>query len=161
MREPKIFWPKEGLIAWEALMMSAICCLVAKSRPTLLHEKSLLQEMTSYLTVSWNSWCIVLKQHRNPVLRTQNSQNDYFWPKSPHVKGLNKTESEVAQLCPTLCYPMDCSLPGSSIHGIFQARILEWVAISFSRSSQPRDWTWISCIVGSRSFTIWATREDK
>jgi len=45
----------------------------------------------------------------------------------------NKSESEVAQLCPTLSNPMDCSLPGSSIHGIFQARILEWVAISFSR----------------------------
>ena len=43
--------------------------------------------------------------------------------------------------------PMDCSLPGSSVHGISQARILEWVAISFSRgSSQPKDWTWISCI---------------
>ena len=42
-------------------------------------------------------------------------------------------ESEVAQSCPTLCDPMDCSLPGSSIHGIFQARILEWGAISFSR----------------------------
>ena len=54
---------------------------------------------------------------------------------------------------------MDCSLPGSSIHGIFQARILEWVAISFSRrSSQPRDWTQVSCIVGRR-FTIWAIRE--
>ena len=51
-----------------------------------------------------------------------------------------ESESEVAQLCLTLCDPMDCSLPGSSIHGIFQARILEWVAISFSRgSSQPRD----------------------
>ena len=48
--------------------------------------------------------------------------------------------SEVAQSCPTLCDHMDCSLPGSSIHGIFQPRILEWVAISFSRrSSQPRD----------------------
>ena len=53
-----------------------------------------------------------------------------------------KKESEVTQLCPTLCDPMDCSLPGSSVHGIFQARILEWVAISFSRgSSQPRDQT--------------------
>ena len=42
--------------------------------------------------------------------------------------------------CPTLCDPMECSLPGSSVHGIFQARVLEWVAISFSRgSSQPRD----------------------
>ena len=44
-------------------------------------------------------------------------------------------ESEVAQSCPTLCDPVDCSLPGSSVHGIFQARILEWVAISFSRRS--------------------------
>ena len=43
-----------------------------------------------------------------------------------------KSESEVAQSCPTLCNPMDCSLPGSSIHGIFQARVLEWGAIAFS-----------------------------
>ena len=47
--------------------------------------------------------------------------------------------SEVIQSCSTLCDPMDCSLPGSSIHGIFQARILEWVAISFSRSSRTSD----------------------
>ena len=44
-----------------------------------------------------------------------------------------KSESEVTQLCPTLLDPMDCSLPGSSIHGIFQARVLEWGAIAFSR----------------------------
>ena len=50
------------------------------------------------------------------------------------------SEGEVAQSCPTLWDPVDCSLPGFSIHGIFQARVLEWVAISFSRgSSQPRD----------------------
>ena len=67
--------------------------------------------------------------------------------------------SEVAQSCLTLCDPMDCNLPGSSVHGIFQARIPELVAISFSRgSSQPRDWTWVSLIVG-RHFTIWGTRE--
>ena len=45
------------------------------------------------------------------------------------------SESEVAQSCPTLCDPVDCSLPGSSVHGILQARVLEWVAISFSRGS--------------------------
>ena len=61
--------------------------------------------------------------------------------------------SELAQSCPTLCDPMDCSPPGSSIHGILQARILEWVAISFSRgSSWPRDWAQVSCIAG-RFFT--------
>ena len=67
--------------------------------------------------------------------------------------------SEVAQSCPTLCDPMDCSLQGSSIHGIFHARVLEWIAISFSRgSSQPRDWTSVSHIAG-RGFTVWATKE--
>ena len=54
---------------------------------------------------------------------------------------------------------MNCSLPGSSFHGIFQAIVLEWIAISFSRgSSQLRDWTQVSHIV-DRHFTIWATRE--
>ena len=67
--------------------------------------------------------------------------------------------SEVAQLCLTLCDPTDCSLPGSSVHGIFQARTLEWGATAFSRGSpRPRDRTWVSRIVG-RLFTIWATRE--
>ena len=70
-----------------------------------------------------------------------------------------ESESEVAQSCLTLCDPMDCSLPGSSIHGIFQTRILKWVAISFSReSSQLRDKTQVSCIAG-RLLTIWAIRE--
>ena len=69
------------------------------------------------------------------------------------------SESEVAQSCPTLCEPMGCSLPGSSVHGIFQAIVLEWIAISFSRgSSQPGDQTWVSCIA-ARFFTIWATGE--
>ena len=68
--------------------------------------------------------------------------------------------SEVAQSCPTLCDPMDCSPPGSSVHGILQARILEWVAILFSRgSSQPRDRTQVSRIAG-RCFSLWATRES-
>ena len=60
---------------------------------------------------------------------------------------ITQSESEVTQSCPTLCDPMDSSLPGFSIHGIFQARVLEWVSISFSRgSSQPRDRTQVSCI---------------
>ena len=55
-------------------------------------------------------------------------------------------------------YPMDCSLPGSSVHGIFQAKILEYIAILFSRgSSQPRDWTQV-CWTEGRLFTSWATR---
>ena len=68
-------------------------------------------------------------------------------------------ESEkMVHLCPTLCDPMDCSLPGFSVHGILQARILEWVAIPFSRrSSQRRDWTRIFCTAG-RFFTVWDTK---
>ena len=67
--------------------------------------------------------------------------------------------SEISQLCPTLCDFLDCSLPGSSVHGIFQARILKWVAIAFSRgSSRPRYRTQVSHIVG-RCFTVWVTRE--
>ena len=63
----------------------------------------------------------------------------------------------VAQLCPTLWDPKDCSPPGFSVHGILQARLLEWIAIPFSRgSSWPRNWTLVSCIAG-RFFTTWAT----
>ena len=65
----------------------------------------------------------------------------------------------VAQSYPTLYDPMDCSPPGFSVHGLLQARILEWVAIPFSRgSSWPRDQTWVSHIA-VRFFTIWATRK--
>ena len=66
----------------------------------------------------------------------------------------------VAQSCLILCDPVDCSLPGSSVHGILQARILEWVAIPFSRgSSWSRDQTWVSCFA-SRFFTVaWATSD--
>ena len=67
--------------------------------------------------------------------------------------------TEVAQSGPTLCDPVDNSPQGSSVHGILQARILEWVAISFSKgSSQPRDRTQASRIVG-RCFNLWAPRE--
>ena len=63
------------------------------------------------------------------------------------------------QSCPTLQPRGLCIVPGSSVHGILQARVLGWVAISFSRAtSQPRDWTHVSCIVG-RFFTVWATRQ--
>ena len=69
----------------------------------------------------------------------------------PRDKMIRLVEVEVLvpQSCLTLCDPMDCSLPGPSVQGIFQARILEWVAISFSRgTSQPRDRTRVSCIAG-------------
>ena len=61
-------------------------------------------------------------------------------------------------VCVVCCYPIDYSLPGSSVHGIFQARILEWVAIPFSRVSLLRNQIWVSCIA-RRFFNIWATRQ--
>ena len=93
------------------------------------------------------------------------------WNQASNVDWMN----EVDQLYPTLFDTMDCSLPGSSLHGILppwdspsmgfslhgilQARVLEWVAIAFSRgSSWPRDWTQVSRIPG-RGFNLWATRE--
>ena len=68
--------------------------------------------------------------------------------------GIHETPMRLRQ------FPQDCSPPSSSAHGISQARILEWVAIPFSRGcSPPRDWTRVSSIAG-RFFTIWVTRED-
>ena len=63
-----------------------------------------------------------------------------------------KSEREVAQSCPTLCDPRDWSLPGSSVHGIFQARVLEWGAIAFSTNT---------CVVYSKFLNFWINREKK
>ena len=72
------------------------------------------------------------------------------------MQGYHPVKVLAAQSCPTLCDPTDCSPPGSSVHGVFQARILGWVAISSSRgSSQLRDQTHVSCVscIGGRFFT--------
>ena len=75
------------------------------------------------------------------------------------LPSLVKVKVLIAQSCPTLCDPSDYSPPGSSVHGILQARTLEWVVISFSRgSSWTRDRTPVSSVAGRR-FTLWATRE--
>ena len=75
-----------------------------------------------------------------PLLSTWNYHNT--------VNGY-ESEKLIAQLCLTLCNPVDCSPPGSSVHGILQARILKWVTIPFSRgSSRSRHWTLVSCIAG-------------
>ena len=82
-----------------------------------------------------------------------------YQPYSYWFRQLERQWVLVTHLRPTLCEPMDCSPPGSSVHGILKARIPEWVAITSSTgSSQPRDWTWVSCIAGG-FFTVSATRE--
>ena len=103
-------------------------------------------------------------QFMDGVAKSRTRLSDF--PFTFHFHALEK-ESEVAHSSLTLCHPMDCSLSGSSVHGIFQARVLEWIAISFSRrssrpssrgSSQPRNRTRVSRVAGRR-FTIWATRD--
>ena len=76
------------------------------------------------------------------------------------IDALPRIKVLVAHLCPTLCNPMGCSPSGFSVHGIHQARIMEWVVMPFSRGySWPRDWTCVSCIAEG-SLTVWATRES-
>ena len=85
------------------------------------------------------------------------------WSHDDFLLGRSKKEKHVcAQSYPTLCFPMGCSLPGSSVHGILPARILEWVAISSSwGSSQPRDGNRVSCVscIGRRVLYDQATWE--
>ena len=80
------------------------------------------------------------------------------WSSNPapeHLSG-QTSKVEAAQSCLALWDPMDCSLPGSSVHGILQAVIREWAVIPFSRGySPPRDWIWVSCTAG-RFFLVWA-----
>jgi len=72
---------------------------------------------------------------------------------------VKKVKVLITQSCSTLCVPIDCSPPDSSVYWTLQARILEWVAISSSRGSLcPRDRAWVSCIAGG-FFTVLATRE--
>ena len=111
----------------------------------------------THTTINWNTTkesCIkdllaFTLGPRQPILNT--FLRVIFWPKS-HITSLLNSKPFMhvcicAQSCPILCHPMDCSLTGSSVHGIFQARIMEWVAISFSRgSSWSKDRTHVSCV---------------
>ena len=87
------------------------------------------------------------------------SSSDILWLVEAHGQQSQKYSIYVCVSCSVVSNSLWSHLPGSSVHGILQARILEWVAIPFSRvSSRPRDQTPVSCIVG-RFFTIWATKE--
>ena len=109
-------------------------------------------------------WSLVPLPFLKLAWTSGSSQFTYCWSLAWRILSITLLEcevkwSEVAQLCLTLCDRIDCSVPGSSVHGIFQAIVLEWIAISFSGgSSKPRAWTRVSRIV-DRRFTVWATRE--
>ena len=128
---------------------------------------------------NWECWVLNARlPGKSPeILSMDNNDWQYpcsFWPQHAYISTRilkiyckcyikeplvisEKLKLKVAQLCLILCDPTVCSLQGSSVHGIFQARIWEWVAISFSRgSSWPRNRTWVSRIAG-RCFTLWAT----
>ena len=148
------------------------CCLVNKSYPTLL----------------WSPWTVAYQaplsmgfprpEYWNglpfpPPGDLPDPKMELTSPVTPELAGgfftteptgkpslcFSQSVSSVTQSCPTLCDPTDCSLPTSSVHGISQARTLEWVVISVSRgSSQPRDQTQVSCL-GRQILYHWASRE--
>ena len=108
-----------------------------------------LTYMLGWLSTSWNQKIV----GRNV--------NNLRYADDTTLMAESKSESEVTQSCPTLCDSVDCSLPASSVHGILQVRMLEWVAISFPKgSSRSRDRTWVdrTCLAG-RHFNPWATRQ--
>ena len=115
-------------------------------------------ELVLEIQVPWLTMCHIL------FWKTQHCTTPWRKVWSPSTQklslanlGLEKSESVSPQSCPALCDPMGCSSPGSSVHGMLRARILEWVTIPFSRgSSRPRDRARVSCIAG-RFFIIWAT----
>ena len=106
------------------------------------------------------NWCVVDLQYWFQVYNIVIQFFNIFTPFKVTIKYwlYSLYSLLVARSHPTLCDPMGCRLPGSSIHGISRARMLEWVAISFSRgSSQPRDWTLASCI-GRQILYRWVSR---
>ena len=153
------FLPSEGQFQGYLIPQWNFLILLNQCNPSLLWEPQL------YLCSFWNQSIHV----RNaPVLVCE-----VIWtPISSKGTQLHRTHSVERLLCDSIlwrwfslsivsdsCNLMDCSLPGSSVHGILQATILEWVAISVSRgSSWPRNRTRVSCIAGW-FFTDWATRE--
>ena len=103
---------------------------------------------TKIFTNQKTKWVSVFSAHKIKALKPKLGEDENV-PQSKLACGVL-----VAHSCLTLCDPMDCSPPGSSVHGILQARRLEWVAMPFSRgSSQPRDQTFVFCIAG-RFFTV-------
>ena len=131
-------------------------------------EKQRRREIYTHLNATFKEWQGEIRKPSS-VISTKKLRKIIEWERLeissgkleiPRKHFMKKKDSEATQSCPTLCNPMDCSLPAFSVHGIFQAKVLECVVISFSRGAfRPRDQTWVSHIAG-KCFTIWATRED-
>ena len=139
------FYSARGLPAVDQLHQ----CNFLPSLGSTRHQSSFMsptwppQVGKEFLSLWWRAFVLVYVRGLDPALWCQYSL---------------KVRVSVAQSCLILCDFMDCSPPGSSFHEVLQGRILEWVAMPFSRgSSRSRDWTQISCIAGG-FFTVWATR---
>ena len=149
------------LISYISLSLSLFSIYRLNGRAGATSGTSLYHLKEMSITYAWHTYLDLLVNDQMPFLvrwiRAGRAQNVLSSPM--HRVWPVRAPQRVAQLCPTLCDPMDCSLPGSSVHGISQGRILECKAIPFSKgSSQHRDQTWVSCIAGG-FFTVWATRE--
>ena len=119
-------------------------------------------EVNQAFFLAWPPFlCTLSKTY--PLASKKRSASDTGWAQNPSTSVyLFMCACSVAQSCLTACDPLDCSLPGSSVHGIFQARILEWVAMPSSRGpSHPRAQTCISCVscIGKQILYHWATWE--
>ena len=139
-----------------------------KLQDTKLVYRNLLHFYTlriNYQKEKWRKQLHVPFIKKNKYLRINliKKVKDLYWktPRHRWKKLKMKVKVLVTQSCPTLCDPMHCNPPGSYVHGILQARILEWVAIPFSRgSSHMRDQTQVSCIAHG-FFTTWTMRTKK
>jgi len=151
---------------WASVICSSIT--YSMSCRTTLYVGSILHGKSLACVTSWgaDTFPYFGKYVKHEILHTSQkvhsslsrSPESALTPISPLWALLRTLCVWVSQSCPTLCDPMDCSLPGFSVHGILQARILGWVAMPFSRgSSWSRDWTHVSFIAG-RFFTNWATK---
>ena len=144
-------------ISLTAIQMSLVPAPIFRTKPPLPHTKSCISESLQKV-----SPCAGSPAANASSLWTKHFlQTLLYWVRQVGQAALL---CSVAQSRPTLCDSMECSSPGSSLHGIFQARTLEWAVISYSRaSSQPRDQTHISCIscIGRRILYCWATWEGK
>ena len=93
-------------------------------------QRSTVRQLSMSEKQLWETSRVHLRNFNNTAEQNRKQQNKNW--DQPHIKGKSEWVSEVAQSCPTLCDPMDCSLPGSSVHRIFQAIVLQWIAISCS-----------------------------
>ena len=97
--------------------------------------------------LEWQGWKPFFNLSLNDALAFPASNSSHFMVRGITMFAWQGGGGVYSLSCVQLCDPINCSPPGSSVHGVSQARTLEWVAISFSRgSSRPRDWTWVSCI---------------